>query len=198
MEPITNKPASPDLDLLRRYRIYNPSLFIAPLEPGAATLYPGTTTSTFRRARDWSAADWPKNANVAIATGASNHLLVVSARSNADWSSFIARMVDEEGAMTPYVVKNRLGIHTYLRAPLDRALGSARSLDLKKLGLSVYGDHYYVPGAGSVISGVECKTMLDATLDVSKLPEPSQKLADFLGLPEISLHPSFTPRLRLI
>ena len=200
MEPITNKtaskPASPDWDLLRRYRIYNPSLFIAPLEPGTSRLYPDSTAATFRRARDWSASEWPDNANVAIATGRRNHLLVVSVRDRSAFASFLSRMIDENSLVTQYAVNTPYGIHCYLRTRLDRANASAQALDLKSAGLIVFGDRHYVPAAGSVISGTECKTILDATLDVSAIPEPSLKLADFLGLPEISDHPAYKSSMR--
>ena len=200
MEPSANtsKTSAVDPDLLRRYRIYNPSLYIAPMEPGTARLYPETTAATFRRAREWSASEWPESANVAIATGARNHLLVVSTRDRAVFTSFVSRMIDEDSLMTQYAVNTPYGIQCYLRTRLDRAPASTRMSDLKRQGLDVFGEGRYVPGAGSVISGAHCKTVLDTTLDVSATPEPSRALADFLGLPEISAHPSFTPRLRLI
>ena len=199
MEPTTDNSTRPILDpeLLRRYRIYNPSLFITPLKPGTMTPFLIGKQDSVRRARDWSQSEWPEGANVGIATGSQNHLIVVSASNAKAVKRFFNTTIDE-CCTSPYAVATHNEVQFYFRTRIDRAPASCRLESLNAQGIDVHGEGRFVPGAGSILNGSKCKTLLDATLELPNIPEPSRHLADLLGLAELSAHPAYKPRMRML
>lgn len=190
--------AQPAQDLLRRYHIYNPNLLVAPMYPGTDQLVSIDPENPYRRAREWQADQWPSGANVAISTGSQNHLVVLSVKSEQARKRLFAAAIDESGDLTPYMVRIPNAIHCYYRTRYDRTSVPVAPASMEMRGIEVISDGGYVPGAGSVIDGWQCKPLLDATLDIPSIPELPRQMADLLGLVAISDHPAYKPRMRML
>ena len=184
MELITNpagqvKSAS---DILRQYRVYNPNLAIAPLQPGTDQHWLNAPVEQrYRRPSEWQADQWPDGANVAIATGVRNHLIVINLSTNNATTEFIDAIAEHGGDLSPYAVRTPIGVQWYYRTRYDRNLTPSEPATIDTPGFYAISEGQYVVAAGSLLNGQECKALLDQTLDVAHLPELPKYFADALG-----------------
>ena len=184
MELITNptgqvKSAS---DILRQYRVYNPNLAIAPLQPGTDQHWLNAPVEQrYRRPSEWQADQWPDGANVAIATGIRNHLIVINLSTNNATTEFIDAIAEHGGDLSPYAVRTPIGVQWYYRTRYDRNPTPSEPATIDTPGFHAISEGQYVVAAGSLLNGQECKALLDQTLDVAHLPELPKYFADALG-----------------
>ena len=187
MELITNQSgkAKSASDILRQYRVYNPNLAIAPLQPGTDRHWlnvPGE--QRYRRPAEWQPQQWPDGANVAISAGTRNRLIVINLSTNSATTEFIDQIADHGGDLSPYAVRTPIGVQWYYRTRYDRDPIPAATSTIDTPGFQVIAEGQYVVAAGSLINGYECKALLDQTLDVAHLPELPKYFADALGFVE--------------
>ena len=196
MELITNqsgkvKSAS---EILRQYRVYNPNLAIAPLQPGTDQHWLDVPIEhRYRRTTEWQPQLWPDGANVAIATGTRNRLIVINLSTNSATTEFIDQIADHGGDLSPYAVRTPIGVQWYYRTRYDRESIPTVASTIDTPGFKVIAEGQYVVAAGSLISGCECKALLDQTLDVAHLPVLPKYFADALGFAEKSTFESSMP-----
>lgn len=184
-------------DILRQYRIYNPNLAIAPLEPGSDRHWRNAPIEQrYHRASEWQAEQWPDNANVAIATGSQNRLIVISLSTNNASSDFMNALAEHDSDLSPYAVRTPTGVQWYYRTRYDRTPAPTAQATIDDPGFQAIAEGQYVVAAGSLVNGTECKALLDQTLDIRKLPELPRFLADGLGFGEVVIPSIFQFRPR--
>ena len=155
MEPITNRTdsAASASDILRQYRIYNPFLAIAPLDPGSDRLWGNAPLEQrYHRAPDWKPDQWPDNANVAIATGARNRLIVISLTTNSASSDFMDSLAEHESDLSPYAVRTPTGVQWYYRLRYDRTRTPTAPATIADPGFHAIMEGQYVVAAGSIVN----------------------------------------------
>ncbi len=200
MEPTGNNvpdKLNPGRELLRQYRICNPDLVILPFVPGTSRPYRHIPDPVRpQSARDWTEEIWPRHANVGIATGAPNRLVVLS-MPIASRGAFIEDILDHDAEMSPYQVRRPGVAQFYFRSRYDCGPGPGKSALSDRPEIIAYSDERCVTGVGSVIRGAAVIAAWDQTLELRHLPELPRYLAEDFGFAKIDSPLGFSPRFKL-